>query len=226
MAFSFKKEEYYEECFYLFLGLISFSYSCNNKTSSIKQIEGQDSSKIETFTFLNNGTETKGKIYLPASYATNKNLPAIYLIDFTEQHFNIATDEFERVIDGAQQIVGFDALVVSLENIPDIDAEPEIYYDHYQLFKNMAIYVDRNYTKNTTRTFIGKGSESGIVLMTLFLEESKTSLFDNFIATDPSSLYASAIIRMIENNDFPKQKQTRNYIFYFQQVTIHKNAIH
>jgi len=43
-------------------------------------------SKIETFTFSSNGTTTKGKIFIPDSYETNKNLPAIYLIDFTIRH--------------------------------------------------------------------------------------------------------------------------------------------
>ena len=102
----------------LTFGVLSFSSGRDDKTGS--------TSRIETFTFSSNGTNTKGKIYLPDSYATNKDLPAIYLIDFTEQHFKLATDEFEKVIDGVQQIKGFDALVVSLENIPDIDAEPNI----------------------------------------------------------------------------------------------------
>ena len=62
------------------------------------------SSKIEVFTFTSNGKKMKGKIYLPASYTTSKSLPAIFLIDFTEQHFKLATDEFEKVIDGVQQI--------------------------------------------------------------------------------------------------------------------------
>ncbi len=185
------------------LGIVSFS------------IETPSSSRIEFFTFLSNGTATKGKIFLPASYETNKNLPAIYLIDFTEQHFKLATDEFEKVIDGVKQIQGFDALVVSLENIPDIDAEPETFQDQYKVFKNMASYVDDNYTNNSSRTFIGKGSESGIVLMALFLESSETSVFYNFIVTDPSPKYASAIINTIEKDNIPKNKLNKKLHFSF-----------
>ena len=59
---------------------------------------------------------------------------------------------------------------VTLENIPDVDAEPETFQEHYELFKNMTSYVDGKYTDNSSRTFIGKGSESGIVLMALFHE--------------------------------------------------------
>ena len=171
--------------------------------------------KIESFTFSSNGTTTNGKIFLPASYETNKNLPAIYLIDFTEQHYKLATDEFEKVIEGVQKIQGFDALVVSLENIPDIDAEPETYQEQYEIFKNMASYVDNNYTDNSSRTFIGKGSESGIVLMALFHENPENSVFDNFIVTDPSPKYASAIIKLIEEDDIPKSKLNKKLHFSF-----------
>ncbi len=185
------------------LGIVSFS------------IEPIASSRIETFTFSSNGTPMKGKIYLPASYDANMNLPAIFLIDFTEQHFKIATDEFEKVIDGVRQIQGKDALVVSLEEILDIDAEPSSFQQHYDIFKNMASYIDGKYTNNTSRTFIGKGSESGVVMMALFLEDSESSMFDNFIATDPSGLYGSAIIKILENEDFPKNKQNKKLHFSF-----------
>ena len=196
----------------LLCGIVSFSGEGNDRIcpSGISS-----SSRIETFTFSSNGTAIKGKIFLPASYETNKNLSTIYLIDFTEQHFKLATDEFEKVIDGVQQIQGFDALVVSLENIPDIDAEPETFQDQYKVFKNMASYVDRKYTNNSSRTFIGKGSEAGIVLMSLFLENPETSVFDNFIVTDPSPKYASAIINLIEKDNIPKNKLNKKLHFSF-----------
>jgi len=74
--------------------------------------------------------------------------------DFTEQHFKVATDEFEKVIDGVLQLKDFEALVVTLDNIPDIDAEPETFQEHYDIFKNMTFFVDTNYTNNTSRRFI------------------------------------------------------------------------
>jgi predicted alpha/beta superfamily hydrolase len=173
-----------------------------------------DKKQIETFTFSNNGVETKGKIYLPVAYKVNKNLPVIYLIDFTEQHFKLATDEFEKVIDAVEQLE-IDALVVSLANIPDIDAEPKSYQYNYDVYKNMASYVDKNYSSNLSRTFIGKGSEASVVLMTLFLEDKETSLFENFISTDPSPSYADAIFKVIESNDFPEDKSNKKLHFSF-----------
>jgi len=196
----------------LIFGIVSFS-SIGEVLIDTK--ETSTLSKTETFTFLTNGTTTKGKIFLPESYESNKNLPAIYLIDFTEQHFKLATDEFEKVIDGVKRIQGFDALVVSLENIPDIDTEPETFLSQYETFKNMAYYVNGKYTNNSSRTFIGKGSESGIVLMALFVENPETSVFDNFVVTDPSPKYASAVISLIEKDDFPKNKLNKKLHFSF-----------
>ena len=198
--------------FILLFGNVSFSTGVEAR---FDPFETTFSSRTETFAFTSKGETIGGKIFLPASYETNKNLPAIYLIDFTEQHFKLATDEFEKVIEGVKQIQGFDALVVSLENIPDIDAEPETFQEQYEVFKNMASYVDSKYTNNSSRTFVGKGSESGIVLMALFLENSETSVFDNFIVTDPSPKYASAIINLIEKDNIPKKKLNNKLHFSF-----------
>jgi hypothetical protein len=170
--------------------------------------------ETEIFTFLSNGNPTNGKIYIPDSYEGNANFPAIYLIDFQERA-KVAKDEFEKVIDGVKKIQGFDALVVSLENIPDFDADPETFLEHYELYKSMASYVDGKFTNNTSRTFIGKGSESGIVLMTLFIENPENSVFDNFIVTDPSPKYASAIINLIEKDNIPKNKLNKKLHFSF-----------
>lgn len=171
--------------------------------------------RIESFSFQSNGTTRKAKIYLPATYGVDKDLPAIYLVDFAEQHFKIATDEFEMVINGVRQIEGFEALVVSLEGIPDIDAEPDAFSDHLQIFKDMASYVDGLYTNNPSRTFIGKGSESGIVMMALFREDPESSVFDHFIASDPSGHYARAIIEMLETESFPANKTEKKLHFSY-----------
>ena len=79
----------------------------------------------------------------------------------------------------------------------------------------MTSYVDCKYTNNISRTFIGRGSEAGIVLMTLFLENSETSVFDNFIVTDPSPSFTSTVINMLENEDFPKNKLSKKLHFSF-----------
>jgi hypothetical protein len=196
--------------FILALILLHTSLFCQEKnTNSSKQIV------IETFKFSSNGNNLTGKIYLPASYDTNKNLPAIYLIDFTEQHFKLATDEFEKVIEGVQQLLDFDALVVSLDGIPDIDAEPESFQKHYEIYKDMATHIVNKYSDNPSRTFIGKGSEGGVVLMALFIEGTESSTFDNFIVTDPSPKYATEIIRMIKNENFPQKKRNKKLHFSF-----------
>lgn len=199
-------------CIILVLAIITFS---SNNADTAEPIETMFESKTETFTFSSNGIDFKGKIFIPASYKTNKNLPAIFLIDFTEQHFKLATDEFEKVIGGVQQIQDFDALVVSLSEIADIDAEPENFQEHYDIYKDMALYVDGKYTNNQSRTFIGKGSESGVVLKALLTEDAETSVFDNFIATDPSGLYGTEIIRMLENKDFPQNQPIKKLHFSF-----------
>ena len=208
------KMEVIDRFLLLTLGLALLSFS-SDEDLIINPIETTSSSRIETFTFSSNGVGTKGKIFLPASYETNNNLPAIYLIDFTEQQFKLATDEFEKVIAGVQLIQGFDALVVTLEEHLDIDSKPEAFEEYYDIFKNMTSYVDGRYTSNTSRTFMGRGSEAGIVLMTLFLEESESSVFDNFIATDPASSFNSAVISIIEKDDFPKNKLSKKLHYSF-----------
>lgn len=193
-------------------GIVSFT---NFAEVTTETYETETVSKIETFTFSSNGKKIKGKIFLPAAYESNKNLPVIYLIDFAEQHFKLAKDEFEKVIEGVHQIQGFDALVVSLESIPDFNAEPDTFQDHYGIFKNMASYVDHKFTTNPSKTLIGRGSESGIVLMALFIENQENSVFNNFIATDPSPKYTSAIKNLIEKNDVPKKELNKKLHFSF-----------
>lgn len=90
-------------------GLVLLSFSSKGDVIS-RPIDSVTSINTETFIFSSNGVPTKGKIYLPPSYETNKSLPAIYLIDFTEQQFKLATDEFEKVVGGVRQIQDFDAL--------------------------------------------------------------------------------------------------------------------
>ena len=51
--------------------------------------------------------------------------------------------------------------------------------------------------------------------MALFYENSETSVFDNFIVTDPSPKFASAIIDLIEKDDFPKNKLNKKLHFSF-----------
>ena len=112
-------------------------------------------------------------------------------------------------------------MVVTLEKHLDIDSKPDAFQDYYNIFKNMASYVDGRYTNNTSRTFIGRGSEAGIVLMTLFLESSESSVFENFIVTDPTGSFNSAVMKMIEKDDFPKNKLKKKLHFSFSTSNNH-----
>ena len=188
--------------------------SCSGK-NDVGPVKTTASSKIETFTFSSNGTAYDGKIYLPVWYETKNDLPAIFLIDFTDQHYEFVADEFEKIIDSVRQIDGLEALVVSLENIPDIDAKSYAFQEYYQVYKDMTTYVDGHYTNNPSRTFIGRGSEAGIVLLALFLENSEFSEFSNFIVTDPPSSFIWDVIDNIRNNDFSKNNLKKKLHFSF-----------
>ena len=204
--------KYFFVLIFLMSGITTYVKADNNL---LKPVVDTTSSKTEIFTFTSNGKKMQGKIYLPPSYCINKSLPAVYLIDFTEQHFKLATDEYEKVIDGVNQLNGFNALVVSLNGIPNIDVEPNNFEEHYSIFEDMSSYVASKYTENPSRTFIGKGSEAGVVLMALFLDNRKKSVFNNFIVTDPSPKYVSAIIDLIKKDSFPKNKSTKKLHFSF-----------
>lgn len=199
----------------LFITVFAGAFEKKSDEANLKSPHPNKTIKTETFTFLSNGEVTGGKIHIPDSYAAYKNLLAIFLIDFTEQHFFNAKDEFEKVVAGVERIQGFDALVITLEEHLNIDANPESFQEYYEMFSNMTSYVKSNYTNNTSRTFIGRGSEAGIVLMTLFFEDSETSVFDNFIVTDPSSSFMDRIISMIENDDFSQNKLSKKLHFSF-----------
>jgi hypothetical protein len=173
-----------------------------------------DPSRIETFTFASGDTSLNGKIFLPTAYDTNKDLPVVFLIDVTEQQ-NVV-DEFEQVISGVQS-QGIDALVVTLESPTRGQALASSYQKHYELYKNMASYVESSYTSNTSRTLIGRGSASGVVLMTLFLEDAETTLFNNFIATDPTVSYAYSIIDMLENEGVSQNQLNKKLHFSFSR---------
>lgn len=199
-------------CPLVLAAMFSFSFQHQIKPGSE---ELALASRIDTFTFMSNGIPFRGKIFLPPSYEKNRHLPTIYLIDYTEQHFKLATDEFERVIDGVAQLDGVEALVVSLESIQDINAEPAEFRQHFEVFRDMSLYVEHVYSDHTSKTLIGKGSESGIVLMALFLEGSDGDRFHNFIATDPSPAYANALMNLIASTKMSDDRSIKKLHFSF-----------
>lgn len=171
--------------------------------------EAESPSRTEVFEYSSNGVTSRGKIHLPESFERSMNLPTIYLIDFTEQHFEVVLDEFETVIDSTNQIDGLNALVATLEEIPDINASPISFEEHADLFRDMANHIDGRYTDNPSRTFIGKGSEAGIVLLELFSEGPEGAAFDNYVATDAESGYAGAVRNILFSQDFSEATAPR-----------------
>ena len=57
--------------------------------------------------------------------------------------------------------------------------------------------------------------EGGLVLMALFIENKETEVFDNFIVTDPSPKYASAIIQLIEKGSISENKSNKKLHYSF-----------
>ena len=171
--------------FVLLSGIVSLSFGKSDFTVSNGVAGG---AQIEVFTFTSGGAEIEGKIYLPASFSRSNDHPSIFLIDFTEQHFAVAKDEFEKLIEAAEKIQGLNAVVVTLKDHLDVSATTSDVQTYYDIFKDMAAYVEANYTSNTSRTFVGRGREGGLVMAIMFLEDPATSIFDNFMATDSPSV--------------------------------------
>ncbi|WP_297691980.1 hypothetical protein [uncultured Eudoraea sp.] len=169
--------------------------------------------KRETFTFSSNGISIEGEIFLPSEYETNKNLPAIYLFDFPEQisglnpNFHVATDEFDKVI-GAVKNIKLNALVITMSEYKTNEMIlPRDFQEYSDIFKSMTSYVDGRYSSNTSRTFIARGNEANMVLMTLFFEEPEASVFQNFIATD--ALHVGDMQAMLETEDVPLENENK-----------------
>jgi len=199
---------------------VLFSSCSKDNTSSPEPIATPEPTQTpaavdrrETFTFSYNGISIMGKIFLPSEYENNKNLPAVYLFDFPEQisglnpNFHVATDEFDKVI-GAIKNIKLNALVITMNEYKTNEMIlPRDYQEYSDIFKSMTSYVDGRYTSNTSRTFIARGNEANMVLMTLFFEEPEASVFQNFIATD--ALHVGDMQAMLETEDVPLENEDK-----------------
>lgn len=180
--------------------------------------------KTEKFTFSSEGEEYRGKIYIPVAFETDSNLPAIYLIDHEEHHFTVARDEFDQVVSGVRQLNDPNVLVVSLENVEDIEVVPGEFETYYQLFKDMTSYVDNHYTNNTSRTFIGRGDDGGVVLLSLLLERFEPTVFDNFIVHDTYISFLNVAKFIIQNESFSADIASKKLHFsYASDASISTN---
>jgi hypothetical protein len=158
--------------------------------------------RTEAFEFSSNGVVTQGRVHLPESFEPGMDLPTIYLIDFAEQKGEVALDEFETVIDSVNQIDGLNALVATLEGIPDIEVNLLDYQEYADVFRDMANHIDANYANSSSRTFIGRGDVGGVVLLELFGEGPDEGAFDNYVATDPPTDFTRAVVSILETEDF------------------------
>jgi len=159
--------------------------------------------RVDTFTFSGNGEDTKGIIYIPAGYHSESDWPSIYLLDYKDTHFADVTDEFEQLVSTMLAIEGLKALVVTLEEHRNLDVGPDEFEEHRDLFISMTEYVDNNYSVNTSRTFVGRGSEGGVVLLTMLTEDPQSRVFEKYVATDSPNSFNTNIIGRIQNEQVP-----------------------
>ena len=133
------------------------------------------------------------------------------LVDDEEIHYPVATDEFEKVIEGVNKISGLDALVITVEGLdPNLNVVTD-FQEFYAIYLDLVSYVETNYTDNASRTLIGRGSAANFVLGTLYLEEQETAVFQNFIATTSPGLgYFNEIMN---KGDFPLEKDNKKLHF-------------
>lgn len=177
--------------------------------------------KRETFIFSSNGINIKGEIFIPSAYENDKNLPTIYLFDFPEQfNIKVATDEFDKVI-GAVKNIQLNALVITLNEYKDNKMVlPGEFQEYGDIFRSMTSYVDEHYTGNISRTFIGRGNEANMVLMTLFFEEPESSVFQNFIATD--ALHVGDMQALLEREAIPQENENKK--LHYSNTDEERNA--
>jgi len=218
--------------FFLIFSLAFFSCSDsgddrpNNTTITtitpiVEEEEGEYEDNIETFEFLSNGETIKGKVYLPEAYLNgNKDLPVIYLIDVIEEKFQVAKDEFERVIDATIHH-NIDVIIVSNSGLFDIPTWPYSDFDEkYMIYRDMAIYIDATYNNNNIRTLIGRGTGGAYAFRILFEEDPKTAMFHNCIATDPPKPERNIITDMVINNKFPQEKGNKKFYFSYSILQV------
>lgn len=198
-----------------FLTSTSFRVAISQERMGDNWSSENHQARVERFEFKHLDKKEHGLVYMPSHFPLNQQATVILLIDFAEQHFTLATDEFEKIIEATAAIQDGPTLVVTLDHIPDIDATPQNYMDRIERYKSLAKHIDTNYYCKPEMTLIGKGSEAGIVLTALFLENPESTPFSKFIATDPSPLYTNSLIQIIDSTNFSVRRPTRKLHFSF-----------
>jgi predicted alpha/beta superfamily hydrolase len=182
----------------LFLGLVtslSMLCSCNGDEDIIDPIDiiaprTDNFSLPSKYVFDNYSYPIK--VYLPASYKTNKNLPIIYILD--------GAMNFDKVKSKANNV----AIIVG---IGDFAFKEEMtrrfadfmpgtkcmgaqgkHLDFYNFItRELVPQIDINYDNDhDSRSLIGHSAAGIFTFLSVFLEDPKNVLFHNFIAIDPN----------------------------------------
>lgn len=133
------------------------------------------------------------KIYLPASYKTNKNLPIIFVLDgalnFEKAKNNLGSNT-EVIVVGIGDFASkeqWQRRFVDLMPGTKCNGENGKHLDFYNFItKELVPQIDRNYDyDHNARSFMGHSAAGVFALVSMFLEDPENVLFHNFIASDP-----------------------------------------
>lgn len=133
------------------------------------------------------------KIYLPASYETNKNLPIIYILDgesLLEKVKNNLNSSIEAIVVG---IGDFAAKEEWTRRFADYmpgticTGAQGKHLDFYNFItRELVPNIDINYDNDhNSRSLIGHSAAGIFTFVSVFLEDPENVLFHNFIASDP-----------------------------------------
>lgn len=160
------------------------------------------------------------KIYLPASYETNKNLPIIYILDGElnlEKVKNNLNSSIEAILVG---IGDFAAKEEWTRRFADFmpgticQGAQGKHLDFYNFItRELVPNIDINYDNDhNSRSLIGHSAAGIFTLVSMFLEDPENVLFHNFIASDPQLCDPDYFAEMLHDYDF--SEGAKKFKFY------------
>ena len=152
------------------------------------------------------------KIYLPASYETNKNLPIIYILD-GELLLEKVKNNLGSNIEAVAIVVGIGDFAAKEEwtrRFADFmpgtkcqGAQGKLLDFYNFISKELVPSIDKNYDNDhNSRSLIGHSAAGIFTLVSMFLEDSENVLFHNFIASDPLLCDPDFFAEMLHDYDF------------------------
>ncbi|RLD26172.1 MAG: hypothetical protein DRI75_12205 [Bacteroidetes bacterium] len=133
------------------------------------------------------------KIFLPETYATNKNLPIIYILDGTlnfEKVKNNLDPNIEAIIVGIGDFAANEEWQRRFADfMPGTNCQGAQgkHLDFYNFItKELVPNIDVKYDNDhNSRSFMGHSAAGIFTLVSMFLENPENVMFHNFIASDP-----------------------------------------